>query len=97
MSIEIERCASINKQMSLQTDVKKRKFQCTRFLRPLVCHKWSGGAHLPLLCAVGHAAAFAVNAALVAGPCPEVIAFKTQFGIIRVLATALCCKQQSIT
>jgi len=44
-------------------NVQERKFRFTRFGVPqVVC-----GAHLRLLCAVGHVATFAVNAALVAG------------------------------
>jgi len=44
-------------------NVQERKFRFTRFGMPrVVC-----GAGLRLLCAVGHVATFAVNAALVAG------------------------------
>jgi len=44
-------------------NVQEKKFRFTRFGMPrVIC-----GALLRLLCAVGHVATFAVNAALVAG------------------------------
>jgi len=44
-------------------NVKEKKFRFTRFGMPrVIC-----GARLRMLCAVGHVATFAVNAALVAG------------------------------
>jgi len=44
---------------------KKRNFYYNHFVLPLEFHEWSSGTHLPLPCVVGHAATFAVNAALV--------------------------------
>jgi len=44
-------------------NVKEKKFRFARFGMP----RMVGSARLRLLCAVGHVATFAVNAALVAG------------------------------
>ena len=46
----------------------KRKFNYTRFLLLIGGHKWSADAYLCIFCAVGNAAAFPMNAALVGRP-----------------------------
>jgi len=47
--------------------IQKKVSLYNHFVFPMECHEWSGGNHLRLLCAVGNAVTFVMNAALVAG------------------------------